>query len=114
MSALLTKLQVKPGQSVSLIGGVPADAEGWALADDPDQADAVLVYVSTAAELSAEMDRLRRIAARGALCWVAYPKAGQLGTDLNRDRIRESLVGLDTVRQVAIDGIWSALRLKPA
>ena len=39
---------------------------------------------------------------------------GQLGTDLNRDRIRESIVGLDTVRQVAIDNVWSALRLKPA
>jgi len=40
--------------------------------------------------------------------------ARQLGTDLNRDIIGELAphVGLDPVRQVALDDIWSALRLR--
>jgi hypothetical protein len=44
------------------------------------------------------------------------PKAGKLGTDLNRDRVRERVAehGLATVRQVALDDVWSALRLKSA
>ena len=45
---------------------------------------------------------------------IAYPKAGKPGTDLNRDRVRERAAehALDTVRQVALDDVWSALRLK--
>jgi hypothetical protein len=111
MSDLLGKLQVKPGRSIAVVGGVPEGSDDWDLTTDLDTADAVLVYVSNAAELSAAMAQLQSVAGRGALCWVAYPKGGQLGTDLNRDRIRESLVGLDTVRQVSIDDVWSALRL---
>lgn len=114
MTDLLTKLQVKPGQTVALVGGLPEGADAWELSPDPNSADAVLLYVHNAAELAGAMDLLRAIAGRGALCWLVYPKAGKLGTDLNRDRIRESLVGVDTVRQVAVDDTWSALRLKPA
>jgi hypothetical protein len=114
VSDLLTKLQVKPGQAIALVGGVPEGADGWPLSDDPERADAVLLYVRNATDLTGAMEQLRSIAGRGALCWVVYPKDGKLGTDLNRDRIRESLVGLDTVRQVAVDETWSALRLKPA
>jgi hypothetical protein len=50
------------------------------------------------------------------LAWVAYPKAGQLGTDLNRDRLAAALEGqgIRPVRQVALDDVWSALRFRPA
>ena len=114
MTDLLTKLQVKPGQSIAVVGGVPEGSDDWPLSTDAESADAVLLYVQNTAELAAAMDQLRAIAGRGALCWVVYPKAGKLDTDLHRDRIRESLVGVDTVRQVAVDDTWSALRLKPA
>ena len=42
------------------------------------------------------------------------PKAGQLGTDLDRDSLRDAVqcCGLDTVRHVALDKTWSAMRLK--
>ena len=112
MSDLLGKLQVKPGQSIAVVGGVPEGSDDWNLTTDLDTADAVLLYVRDAAELAAAMHRLQQVADRGALCWLAYPKSGQLGTDLDRDRIRKSVVGLDTVRQIAIDETWSALRLK--
>ena len=50
-----------------------------------------------------------------ALTWIAYPKAGQLGTDLNRDSVAEilSAEGVRPVRQIAVDDVWSALRLRP-
>jgi hypothetical protein len=45
---------------------------------------------------------------------VAYPKAGQLGTDINRDTLAASLTdrGAQPVRQVALDDVWSALRFR--
>jgi hypothetical protein len=50
------------------------------------------------------------------LAWIAYPKAGKLGTDLNRDILAAALAGqgVQPVRQVAIDETWSALRFRPA
>lgn len=50
------------------------------------------------------------------LAWIAYPKAGQLGTDLNRDTLARAAAGLGIrpVRQIAIDEVWSALRFRPA
>ena len=47
---------------------------------------------------------------------VAYPKGGQLGTDLNRDSLAATLKthGIQPVRQVALDDVWSALRFRPA
>ena len=55
-------------------------------------------------------------ARRDKLAWIAYPKAGQLGTDLNRDILARELTGqgVQPVRQVAIDEAWSALRFRPA
>lgn len=50
------------------------------------------------------------------LAWAAYPKAGQLGTDLNRDILWKHMEehGIKPVRQVAIDGTWSAMRFRGA
>jgi hypothetical protein len=50
------------------------------------------------------------------LAWISYPKGGQLGTDLNRDRLAAALAGqgVQPVRQVSIDDTWSALRFSPA
>ena len=49
------------------------------------------------------------------LAWIGYPKGGQLGTDLNRDRLVAALAGrgVQPVRQVSIDDTWSALRFRP-
>jgi len=82
----------------------------------PDAANAILVFAKNRAELVQRIDLLREAAQRGALTWLAYPKARQLETDLNRDIIRDLALdrGLDPVRQVSIDDIWSALRLKRA
>jgi hypothetical protein len=50
------------------------------------------------------------------LAWIAYPRAGQLGTDINRDSLVASVaeLGIRPVRQVSLDEVWSALRFRPA
>jgi hypothetical protein len=117
---LAGKLQIKPGMSVALVD-VPQDvhvelAENCAAAPDPEAADAVLVFVRDRAELDARGEPAIAAGRRDALAWVAYPKAGQLGTDLNRDSLAAAVQerGVQPVRQVAVDDVWSALRLRPA
>jgi hypothetical protein len=112
---LSRKLQIKPGQSVAILNA----PEGVALPDLREEAlaeaDAVIAFVTRRAEL-AELDAVLSAARADRLAWVGYPKAGKLGTDLNRDRLAEALRehGLQPVRQVAIDDTWSALRFRPA
>lgn len=87
----------------------------------PDAADtveheaALLVFVVDRAALEANRDRIVGAAANDRLTWVAYPKSGQLGTDLNRDSLAALLIdsGVQPVRQIAVDEVWSALRFRP-
>jgi hypothetical protein len=114
------KLQLKPGQTIAVLG----DAREAALelgsehpnADDPAGADAVIAFAANARELDRLREPVVTAAQRDALTWVAYPKAGQLGTDLNRDSLAERMraEGVRPVRQVALDAVWSALRFRPA
>jgi hypothetical protein len=118
--SVASKLQIKPGQSVCVIGR-PHDAtldlgHEPELAQDPGESDVVIVYCTTGADLEQLSEPLLAAARRNALTWIAYPKAGQLGTDLNRDRLAALLQSQRArpVRQIAIDEVWSALRLRPA
>jgi hypothetical protein len=86
--------------------------EGHGFADAA-VADVMLACVLDRAALERATDELVGAASRGALTRPpACPKAGQIGTDLNRDMIRTALEahGTSTVRQVALDDVWSALR----
>jgi len=76
---------------------------------------ALLVFVLNRAALEEHRDTVVTSAIGDRLTWVAYPKSGQLGTDLNRDTLAASLTesGLQPVRQIAIDDVWSALRFRP-
>jgi hypothetical protein len=108
-----TKLQLKSGQTIAIIAA-PLKPALTALQTGVASADAVLVYSHNRAKLIEQLSILQFSASTGKLTWVAYPKAGQLQTDLNRDLIRAIAndYGLDPIRQIAIDNIWSALRLK--
>jgi hypothetical protein len=120
---IAAKLQLRAGQRVAVVGrpdGVDLtsvtalDPAGGRTA--PDDADAVLVFAPDGAALAERAAPAVAAARRDALSWVAYPKAGQLGTDLNRDRLAAALSehGVRPVRQVSIDDVWSALRFRPA
>jgi hypothetical protein len=113
MTTLDSKLQIKPGQSIAVVGEGPA-LDLAAVQAAPDDADAVLAFAVNSGELRSRFAALAEVAGRGGLAWVAYPKARQLGTDLNRDVIRELApsAGMEPVRQVSLDETWSALRLK--
>lgn len=115
MSSLDAKLQIRSGQKIAIVGPGPdlaieAERAGAAAAD------VVLVFAMNQSELTPHLPVLADIASRGGTAWLAYPKARQLGTDLNRDIIRQLVLaaGLDPVRQVSLDDTWSALRLKLA
>jgi hypothetical protein len=114
---VMSKLQIKPGQSVVVLGK-PNDVqlELEEAAEDAASADAVLVFVTTSGDLlGTEGQAALAAAQRDALAWVAYPKGGKLGTDLNRDTLAAALSerGVRPVRQIAIDDTWSALRFRP-
>lgn len=107
------KLQFKEGQTVCIVGNAPELSLESAKAD-AIAADALLIFAANETELRINLTMLQEAARAGKLVWLAYPKAGKMGTDINRDSIRAiaNENGLDPVRQIAIDEIWSALRLK--
>jgi hypothetical protein len=82
---------------------------------DDASAEAVILFVTDRRQLEADANSILEPARHDRLAWIAYPRAGQLGTDLNRDVVRERVLegGVQPVRQVAIDDTWSALRLRP-
>ena len=113
------KLQLRPGQSVCVLDaprGVALDLGARPAAIDPAAADAVLAFVTMRADLEGTALAAVEAAWRDALAWIAYPKGGRLGTDLNRDTLNTAANGhgVQAVRQVSIDETWSALRFRPA
>lgn len=77
--------------------------------------DFALVFAINVHQLNAILkDVVPALSLEGKL-WVAYPKTtSKISSDLNRDCSWEELTnaGFETVRQVALDHVWSALRFK--
>jgi hypothetical protein len=76
---------------------------------------AIPVFVKTLAEVDAQCGPVLQAAKTDRLARIAYPKAGQLETDLNRDIQWKHLLksGIQGARQVSIDHVWSAMRCRP-
>jgi hypothetical protein len=77
----------------------------------------VQVFATRLAEIRAFAKKLPKHVAPNALVWISYPKkTSNTDSDLNRDIIREAMrgTGWRAVSIVAIDKVWSALRLRPA
>lgn len=115
---LAAKLQIKPGTVVAAVGAPDdgPDLAGLGTRGEPADAGAVIAFVRRSDELPALAESAIAAARDDRLAWVAYPKGGQLGTDINRDSLATMLMahGIQPVRQVALDDIWSALRFRPA
>jgi hypothetical protein len=119
VTALSKKLQLRPETRVAVVAPPESVELGLAaseIADDPEAADGVIVFVHRAAELETLAAPAIQAAQGDRLAWIAYPKAGALGTDLSRDGLAEAVRshGIQPVRQVAVDETWSALRFRPA
>ena len=120
---LLKKLGVRPGCRLLLLNAPPgyleslgALPEGASLVSDiAESADLLQIFVAKMSDLERELPGLRaRLAPAGAL-WISYPKGtGKAPDGLHRDRLREYAEqrGLKAVSMIAIDEVWSALRLK--
>jgi hypothetical protein len=122
MSPLFSKLRYKAGSRVCVLDA-PSGFEA-ALASLPETIhhttslrgsfDLVQAFFTRKAPLLKAAPKIKKTLVPGGIVWICYPKGEALGTDLNRDILRETLAGegLTTVAQVAIDDVWSALRCK--
>jgi hypothetical protein len=120
---LAKKLLIKPGNTIApinapknyktLLGQLPEGAEIVARAPR-DGASLVHLFVTTMAELQTQIPRAKQAMAINGGIWVSWQKktAGRK-SDVSRDDIRVFAEenGLTTVRAVAIDDEWSALKL---
>ena len=118
--SLPAKLQLKPGSTITVLG-VPETVElefpeHVRTTAGPAGADAVIAFAIDSAALDTVAAPAIAAARDDRLAWIAYPKAGKLGTDLNRDILARlaNERGIQPVRQIAINEIWSALRFRPA
>jgi hypothetical protein len=116
---LTSRLQIKAGTLVAIVAADPDGpelAESWETTDDPGKAGAVIAFARQQADLTSVTTPAVEAAREDRLAWIAYPKGGQLGTDLNRDSLVRAVspLGVQPVRQIAIDDVWSALRFRPA
>jgi hypothetical protein len=112
---LVGKLQTKDA-AVCVLNAPKGFVLEGPTAKDPKTAKAVLLFIKNSDELRAKVAPAVAAARRDAITYIAYPKAGQLGTDLTRDNLWVMLQGqgIKPVRQIAIDDVWSALRFRPA
>jgi hypothetical protein len=116
------KLFVRPNFTVLLVnapagyaetlGALPAGARITARTNKP--VDLIQVFAKTRAEMSALLAKAKPFLKEDGLLWATYPKAGQLDTDLKREVVWDcgQDVGMRCVSQIAVDDVWSALRLK--
>lgn len=116
------KAHVKPGMTIAVLNPVPGIVESLGLPEgvtfvDASDADLVFLFVTTLAELEAQMPTAVHALAPGAAIWVFYRKGSKAaGFDMNRDSIWAVAERLDLrpLGLVAIDETWSAFRLRPA
>lgn len=127
MVALFAKLNLKDQREI-LVLGAPESFEA-SLRGLPDirvartlkqvrRVDFALVFVTRQAQLDRFSRALALRASGDAVLWFAYPKGSskRYACEFNRDRGWDVLrdAGFDSVRQVAIDEDWSALRFRRA
>jgi hypothetical protein len=124
-SSVFEKLNLKQQREILVVNAPPSfESELHGLEDvtvlrDPKKAR-VIHFALVFATAQAEVDSLSRILASkaegDALLWFAYPKgtSKRFKCEFNRDSGWSAMrsTGFDTVRQVAIDEDWSALRFR--
>ena len=125
MPSVFAKLNLK-AQSELLIVAAPSSFEpeiqalaGVSIVRDARKAksiDFAVVFVTTRAEVDAAVKSIALKAAGDVVLWFAYPKgtSKRYASEINRDTGWDSLksAGFETVRLVAIDQDWSALRFR--
>lgn len=118
---LARKLGIQPGGSYAVIAD-PGHADdllaplppGATRVVDPAEADVVLAFTTTRADLEARLGDLSTAVFPDRLLWIAWPKrASRVPTDLTEDVVRDVALplGLVDTKVAAVDATWSGLRL---
>src|ERR1700733_10763877 len=124
LQTLLEKLQLKDERNL-LIQGLPSTIEKQfaKLAFSKNlspllkirKIDFALVFAVNEQQLGNIIREVLPALQPDAKLWVAYPKIGsKIATTLNRNCSWECITGYgyETVRQIAIDHVWTAVRFK--
>jgi len=114
-SELAKKLNLKKDMKLRVLAKpVNLDLSGLAVTSSA-KADGIIAFVTTLADAKANAGPVVDAAKDDRIAWLAYPKAGQLATDLNRDILWQHMLkkGVQGLRQIAIDDVWSAMRFRP-
>jgi len=118
---LWQKLGLKPGQRVWL-GNAPAQYWDWCGFDSAGVAIAGAaarnfnfghLFVTTRAQLAAEIARAARKLDAGGMLWISWPKKSSgVTSDLDEDTLRELVLplGLVDVKVCAVTEVWSGLK----
>lgn len=122
MKTLAEKLFIREGYTVLLLNAPPGYKDlleplpngTKVVTKSSKQADFIQVFAATRAEMIEYLARVKPLLKEQGLLWATYPKAGQRNTDLKREIVGEcaQTVGMHPVSQIAVDTVWSALRLK--
>lgn len=116
------KAHVRPDATIAVLNRVPGIVESLGLPEgvtfvEPTEAQLVFLFVSTLAELEAQMPPAVTALAPGASIWVFFRKGSKsAGLDMNRDSVWAIAEKFD-MRPLGIVGInetWSAFRLRQA
>ena len=113
------KLLLKAGDALSLVGaGADERAAIGALPDGvtevaPADAAVAITFVRTRDELMTQFQTELPALSGARAVWFLYPKGGR--ADFNRDTfIREAgAFGWRPISNVAVDDVWSAVRVRP-
>ncbi|WP_375583814.1 hypothetical protein [Cyclobacterium xiamenense] len=126
MDAVFKKLQFKSQKKVLIMAApdsfkVPMEAMAahTQICEHPKEGekfDFALIFGETRADMESRARAVLPLLEADAVFWIAYPKKSSKNyrADYDRDSGWELLGewGMEPVRQVAIDGDWSALRFR--
>ena len=108
------KLQLTAGTPVFLVDP-PKGFDPGAPTSNNVAGAAILAFAANSVKLKSNARPAIDAAKDDRLSWIAYPKGGKLGTDLNRDKLVKLMkpFGIDSVRLVSLDDTWAAIRFRP-
>ncbi len=124
VSTLIEKLQLKKGMKLAVLnapaGYLDQLAQALAgidlVAQAGGEAQAVLLFLTTQAEVEKLVPEAIRAVKEAGPVWIAYPKISSgVRSDLSRDILWPMVkpLGWHPVRTIAIDPVWTAMRFRP-
>lgn len=115
------KMRLKPCMAASLLHvpeGLQLDIpEDVTITADPSMADFILVFATNQSEAEERLRTLAPSIGPSTVTWMAYPKGSKAkGHDVSRDTIWRyaATIGLVLNANIAIDDVWSAVRMRLA